>query len=482
MDNRRGKIVNIDGSDRGNRKNPRQPKRSIFNKISPEFLALAIFLIILIYVVINFVVYYNKDKVAIYEVQSDNISTNTRYPGIAIRNEENVATDVSGYINYYVHNGKRTTNGGVVFSVDESSTLYTDISDNYGVKKLTTDEIKSIKNLIYGYLNDYSSQNFSSISEFKEELSGSIYEIVNDSSIERMYSLKDKETTSSFHVRKSPYSGIVSYFTDDLCGYSFDRLTADMFSQGYDTKRVNLRSKGLISAGEQVYRIIPDENWTIAVKIPENIYIDFLDKSSISFYINDYFQPITGNISTVQREDGYYCLISMSDYLSMFVDERILEIEFNEGNEGGLKVPLSAICKKNFYLIPLTMFVENTEKNARVVCREYYNESTGITETEEIVFNRYFSDGNYAYVDIDSLSEGDMLVNQETGERIHVSLTNSLEGVFLVNKGYYQFVKIEKLRQNSEYAIVKKNTPNGLRLYDHIALDAEDAKDQAIIY
>lgn len=484
MDNRKGKIVNIDGSerDRGNGKSPRKPKKSIFNKIGPEFLAFVIFFIIFVYIVINFVVYYNKDKVAIYEVQSDNISTNTRYIGIAIRDEQEITSDASGYINYYVHNGKRTTNAGVVFSVDESSTLYSEISENYGVKKLTTDEIKSIKNLIYGYLSDYSALNFSSVSEFKDELSGSIYEIVNDSSIERMYGLKDRETTSSFHVRKSPCSGLVSYYTDDLCNCTFDRLTADMFEAGYNPNRQNLMTKGLISSGDKVYRIVPEQSWEIAVKIPENIYIDFADKQSISFYINDYFQPLNGNIKTVSREDGYYCIIEMNDYLSMFLDDRILEIEFNEGNEGGLKVPHSAICKRNFYLVPLSMFVDNIEKNSRVLYREYYNEQTGLTENEEIELDRYFKVDGYAYIDMSVFNEGDLLINPETGERTHVSLTNSLEGVFLVNKGYFQFVRVEKLRQNSEYAIVKKNTPSGLRLYDHIALDSNDAIDQEIIY
>ena len=52
----------------------------------------------------------------------------------------------------------------------------------------------------------------------------------------------------------------------------------------------------------------------------------------------------------------------------------------------------------------------------------------------------------------------------------------------LVNKGYYVFVRIEKLRSNNEYAIIKSNTPDGLRQYDHIALNASDAVDQALIY
>ena len=31
-------------------------------------------------------------------------------------------------------------------------------------------------------------------------------------------------------------------------------------------------------------------------------------------------------------------------------------------------------------------------------------------------------------------------------------------------------------------AIIKSNTPDGLRQYDHIALNASDAVDQALIY
>ena len=70
----------------------------------------------------------------------------------------------------------------------------------------------------------------------------------------------------------------------------------------------------------------------------------------------------------------------------------------------------------------------------------------------------------------------------ESREVYRVGLKNTLEGVYIVNKGYFQFVKVERIRQNEEYAIVKKNTKDGLNLYDHIALDATMAKDQAIIY
>lgn len=476
------KIVNIDNSRNRSAGNSNSSNRKANSKLKTEFLVAFIFLVIFVYIIINVFFYYTKEKVSIYEVQGDDISVDTRYKGIAIREEYLVSTDYAGYINYYVQNGKRTTNNGVVFSVDESSYLYSQINENTGVEKLTTDEIKQIKNLIYGYKGNYSQANFGEITQFKEEITDTIYEIVNDASIESMYSLKDSGSTSSFHVRKSSYAGIVSYKTDDLCGCVFDDLSPEMFADDYTVAERNMKSTGLISSGSDVYRIIPDENWQIAVNIPEKLYLALLEKDTVEFYINDYFQPLTGSLQTIQKENNYYALISLDQYMSMFVDDRILEIEFNEDTDGGLKVPLSAISKKNFYLIPLSMFVESEEYNGNVLFREAYDPQSGETVYEPIHASKYFSDGHYAYVDTNLLNEGDLLVNTETEERLRVNLVNSLEGVYNVNKGYYRFVRIERIKQNNEYAIVKKDTDNGLRLYDHIALHAEDAIDQAIIY
>ena len=168
--------------------------------------------------------------------------------------------------------------------------------------------------------------------------------------------------------------------------------------------------------------------------------------------------------------------------MPMYIDERVLSVEFESSVEGGLKVPLSAIAKKEFYLVPLSLFVENEQYTGQVLLKEGYSSETGNPMYIPVYPPKYFSDANYAYIDMNLLNEGDVLDNPDTGESFKVGLKNTIEGVYNVNKGYYQFVKIERLRQNSEYAIVKKNTKDGLNLYDHIALDASVAKDQAIIY
>ena len=156
--------------------------------------------------------------------------------------------------------------------------------------------------------------------------------------------------------------------------------------------------------------------------------------------------------------------------------------EETTGVEGGLKVPLSAITKKEFYLVPLTLLCDDPQYTGQVFKKEGYSEETGNPIYIPVYPSKYYSDDYYAYIDTELLDAGDVLDNPETGERFKVGLTNTIEGVYIVNKGYFQFVRVERIRQNAEYAIVKKGARDGLQLYDHIALDATKAKDKQIIY
>jgi hypothetical protein len=58
--------------------------------------------------------------------------------------------------------------------------------------------------------------------------------------------------------------------------------------------------------------------------------------------------------------------------------------------------------------------------------------------------------------------------------------TDSLIGVYNVNKGYAVFKQINILYQNKEYAIIETKTAYGISLYDHIALDASEIKENQL--
>ena len=86
------------------------------------------------------------------------------------------------------------------------------------------------------------------------------------------------------------------------------------------------------------------------------------------------------------------------------------------------------------------------------------------------------------YVDKNKFKEGDALVEPDSGEKFIIGDTEVLEGVFCVNQGYAVFRRIEILDENEEYAVVSKETYNGLVRYDRIVKNADKVSEQDILY
>ena len=59
--------------------------------------------------------------------------------------------------------------------------------------------------------------------------------------------------------------------------------------------------------------------------------------------------------------------------------------------------------------------------------------------------------------------------------------TDTLQGVYNINKGYAVFKQIEVMLQNEEYSIIKTGTSYGIALYDHIALDGSKIQEDELI-
>ena len=66
--------------------------------------------------------------------------------------------------------------------------------------------------------------------------------------------------------------------------------------------------------------------------------------------------------------------------------------------------------------------------------------------------------------------------------RILYTFVNKLEGAYNINKGYAVFKRVERLKTENGYVIVKKNSASGLSAYDHIALDATSVVEDSVIY
>ena len=89
-----------------------------------------IFFAIFAYMTFYVYEYITKEKIQPYEVTEGAIVNNKKYTGIILRNETTAYLDTTGYINYYIREGKRAAAGTSIYSVDESGTLASIIQEN----------------------------------------------------------------------------------------------------------------------------------------------------------------------------------------------------------------------------------------------------------------------------------------------------------------------------------------------------------------
>ena len=93
----------------------------------------------------------------------------------------------------------------------------------------------------------------------------------------------------------------------------------------------------------------------------------------------------------------------------------------------------------------------------------------------------YYETEEYYYVDSEEVSQGDLVLMSNSQNTYEIGTDKgSLIGVYNINKGYAVFKQINIIYENEEYAIVETKTSYGISLYDHIALDASEIKENQL--
>lgn len=270
----------------------------------------------------------------------------------------------------------------------------------------------------------------------------------------------------------------------------------------YET--TNLRSVDLISAGDTVYKLVTDENWSMVIPLTEDQMEDIAYKE-----VTDE----NGNVTSKQRSVievkflkdnttswGYITILNMNgqQYLQLdfnnsmvrFAGDRYLDIQFLIDDTSGLKIPSSSITTKEFFIIPEEYIMKGGEDDSQGFMVETFDEEGH--STQQFVTPTFYSitDG-MVYIDPNQgsftsnetyIKAGDRIIIPNSNDLYQVGNTAELEGVYFINQGYTQFRKIEMLYANEEYTIVKEGTTFGLTIYDRIVLNAEAVEEDQVIY
>ncbi len=437
-----------------------------------------VFLFIFIYIAVISIHYFSQDTVGITEVSEKNISDDNIYKGIILRNETLYYTDKAGYINYFVGDGEKVAKDSTVYTIDETGEMYQALSNTDEVI-LSKEDSQKIRSAISNFKKNYDNSLYSDVINFQYNIENIVLEQSTASLLSNLNEMMGAYKHGQFDVVNAKKSGIISYTMDHNEMLKVDDISGDTFKNPEES-RVQLRSNELVAQGSPVYKMVNSEDWNIIIPLSSSQFdkVKELEKVKITFR-KDNVSAIVG-ITTYSKDGGYFANLSLSKYMIRYINDRFIEVELLLNSAEGLKIPVTSIIKKDFFMVPDDFVTQGGKTNSLGLTKETFTEK-GEPMYDFIPVNVVSMENGYSYIDTSQFEAGDNLINVVNSEHFQLGKTGNLEGVYNVNKGYAVFKIIERIYENKEYVIVKKGTPYGLSAYDHIVVNAETIENSQLI-
>lgn len=445
-------------------------------------IGMIIFGVVLIYVIVCIILYFQTGRIRRYEVQEGSLATDNIYRGVIIRDESVVYTSVAGYVNYYAREGERVAKNDLVYVVDETGRLNDSMEGmNLGDNTLSDKELAEFRNEIVNFVHGFDSTNFESTYDFKYSLKNTVLKLANANMLDNIGAIGGSGENIIGYAN-APASGAVAYWTDGYEELTAQDVTENVFDNN-EYEKNQLVSNTLLAAGDPAYKLASSENWSIVIPVEPERGAELQEEGyiKVKFLKNQY--ESWGETKLHTNSDGNtYLELSFTNSMMTYLSDRFLDVELIVEDETGLKIPVTSIVQKEFFLIP-EAFVTAGGSNGRgsIVRQCYLEDGTISSESLEIDLYNFDEETGEYYLDSSILDIGDILYKLDSQETFTVSRRATLIGVYNMNKGYADFKQINILYQNEEYAIVKSNTRYGLSVYDYIALDASTVRDDQLI-
>lgn len=441
--------------------------------------------VLFLYMVFSMILYLTSANIESYLVIAGPLSRNETYTGLAVRDEVVHEAETGGYVSYYAREGTKINANGVVYGISSSKT-------SGGSASLSAEDLAGIRSQMLSFSKGFNSSKFNTTYSFKYNLKGSILQYAGVTG-----GSSDGNGGSGLvsyggqTLSKASQDGIVLYSTDGYENKTVDTLTTADFDQN-SYHETDLKTEGSVTAGDELYTLITDERWSLMIPLSEKQAAKLANRTAVrvKFLKDDMTQ--TGDFSIMEIDGSKYGKIDFNKGVIRYASDRFLEIELVTNTVTGLKIPLSSIVTKEFYMIPTKYATRNEDsyETGFMIAGKNKNGSTMTFVTPSIYAtiddpDTVGADGEtqqFYYVDKKAFKEGDVLVCQKDQSKYVVSDIGVLEGVYCINQGYAVFRRIEVLDQNEEYAIVSKNTTYGLSRYDHIVRNADKVNEEEILY
>lgn len=434
---------------------------------------------ILIYVCIRIFMMITKKPITTYKVNKSNVNNNMELTGFAIRDEVILKSIKPGYICYYVRDGEKIKKNTTICTVDETGKIHEEISNATDMNDLLSkDAYDEIRSLISLYKVGYSDTNFYSSFNFENNLNNKVLELTNEM---LMQQIETNEIALSFSSIASPYSGIITYYTDGYEDYTVNDVTRSSFERSNYAKET-LKTGEKVESAAPIAKVIADENWNIVAPISDAQAEALANKHRVAFSINNSSFKVTAPFEILTKEDGKYINISLESFVYNYMGERYLSIVIFMEENSGLKVPETSITYKEVYKIPVEFFSAGGNQTQTNRLNIQSTDSDGNATIRQVSPIIYKTEDNYCYVDPLVFNDGDIILNIANNHTLSISILekDTISGVYSANRGIAEFRMVVIIKSIDDFVLIKAD--EGIKVYDNIILDAKEVKENQIIY
>lgn len=442
-----------------------------------------LFGIIFVYLVFTVLIYFTKDRVSVYEVREGSILKDRNFTGMVLRKETVVNAEKSGYVNYFVDDAQKVALGTNIYTITSSKLETQTDQDSNEEVSLNADEWNSILLKAQGFNESYSPEEFKTASNLKSEVIAILQNNTTQSRVAQLNSILQSGNVDAF---QSQDDGIVELSVDGYENLTTDNITDEMFDKAnYSVTELSGNQK--IDAGQPVYRLVTDEEWTVTIRLTSDLAETFQKKMNgedslsveVKFLKDNKSQ--WGTMRLTEKKNDVYANITFKDSMIRYADERFVNIELILEDESGLKIPKTSVTEKDCYAVPVDYITSGGASQNEGVYRQTTKKGKTTTEFIPVTIINEDTESGIAYLDTENLKKGDTLLLPESSDTMDLVKTESIKGVYNVNKGYAVFRQVQILSEGDEYYIIAEGNSYSLSNYDHIALNGDSVRDNQIV-
>ena len=433
-----------------------------------------IFGVIFIYLLVTILAYITSNHVTAYEVRDGSILKDQTYTGLIIRNETVVNAEADGYINFFALEGSKVGAQTCVYTISDEA-LNLDSNSSEDTENLTADQQSVIYSKIQSYNDNYNANRFSDVYSLKDNINNALS---GQSSKSKQNQLADLTADSSVKTYNASTDGIILYTVDGFEGVTSDTVTEAMIEkEGY--KSTNLQDDTKVTAGTAIYKVVTDNNWSIAILISQDTAKELADVSSVKVQFPDTSETFYATVELRKDGNTNIAILSFDNSMVQYATSRYADIELITTDESGLKIPESSVTEKTFYTVPKDYITQGGNSSSTGVLVD-----NGTDNAQFISTNVYYldSDTNMVYLSTDDLKKNAILKKADSTDTYTVSETAALKGVYNINKGYAEFKPVSILCESDGYYIVESDSVYGIVNYDRIALQGSTIKENDIVF